>query len=97
MGAGRPTAGGQCRAHCGKPEHAWLSTNKWALEPNSRSNQRAMKDNAWGELDQDVIAAARRTRADLLEQVSLTKETIRQSRDLLRQADDLLARSPLKP
>ena len=49
------------------------------------------------ELDQDALAAARRVRADLLEQVSLTKETIRQSRDLLRQADDLLARSPLKP
>jgi len=56
-----------------------------------------VKDNAHIELDQEALAAARRARADLLEQVSLAKETIRQSKELLRQVDNLLARSPLKP
>jgi hypothetical protein len=34
------------------------------------------------ELDQDALAAARRVRADLLEQVRRAKETIRQSKEL---------------
>ena len=56
-----------------------------------------MEDNTYLELDQEALAAARRVRADLLEQVSIAKQSIRQSKELLRQVDNLLARSPLKP
>jgi hypothetical protein len=47
--------------------------------------------------DEVVLTAVRRTRADLLQQVALTKETIGQSEELLRRADVLLAKSPLAP
>jgi hypothetical protein len=43
------------------------------------------------------FAALRRGRADLLEQIGVSRETIERSKELIRQIDDLLARSVLKP
>ena len=43
------------------------------------------------------LAAIHRNQADLVEQICLSKDTIEQSRELLRRIDDLLAKSPLKP
>jgi hypothetical protein len=43
------------------------------------------------------LAALRRGRADLAEQIRMSKETIERSKELMRQIDDLLAKSLLKP
>ena len=40
------------------------------------------------------LAAMQREQANVLEQIRLSVETIEQSRELLRQMDDLLAKSP---
>jgi hypothetical protein len=56
-----------------------------------------VEDNVFIELALEELAAAHRMRADLLDHLSLSEETIRQSKELLKQADGLLARSPLKP
>jgi hypothetical protein len=44
--------------------------------------------------DHDGLAAMHRGRADLLEQIRLSKETVERSQELLRRIDDLLAKSP---
>ena len=60
---------------------------------------RAMEDTA--SQDMQTLAAARRHRADVLQQISTSHELIRESRALIRQVDKLLARSllnlPLPP
>jgi DNA-binding IscR family transcriptional regulator len=45
----------------------------------------------------DHLAGMRRNRSDLLEQIRLTVETIKRSQNLLKQVDEQLAKSPLKP
>jgi hypothetical protein len=45
----------------------------------------------------NMLGSADRFRTGLGEQASLARETIRQSKQLLRRTDDLLTRSPLKP
>jgi hypothetical protein len=47
--------------------------------------------------DHGALAAMHRGRADLMEQIRLSAETIKQSYELLRQIDKQLAESPLKP
>jgi hypothetical protein len=47
--------------------------------------------------DHCALAAMHRGRADLMEQIRLSSETIKQSQELLRQIDEQLAKSPLKP
>ena len=54
---------------------------------------RAMEDTA--SLDMQALAAARRHRADVLQQISTSHELIRESQALIRQVDKLLARSLL--
>ena len=53
-----------------------------------------MEDNP--DFDAD-LAALRRGRGDLLEQIRVSQETIERSKELIRQIDDLLARPVLKP
>jgi hypothetical protein len=42
------------------------------------------------------LAALQRDRAHVLEQIRVSVETVEQSRELLRQMDELLAKSPLQ-
>jgi hypothetical protein len=59
-----------------------------------------MRDVVRQALDLDeggVLAASGRIRADLLEQVERTRELIKQSEELIRRADKLLAAVPFKP
>jgi hypothetical protein len=43
------------------------------------------------------LAAMHREQVHVLEQIRLSVDTIEQSRELLRQTDELLAKSPLQP
>ena len=47
--------------------------------------------------EDDHLAALLRGREHLLEQIRVSQETIERSRELIRQIDELLARSPIKP
>ena len=45
----------------------------------------------------DHVAALLRGREHVLEQIRVSQETIERSMELIRQIDELLAKSPLKP
>jgi hypothetical protein len=47
--------------------------------------------------DLDLHLALHRGRADLLEQIRVSQETIERSVELIRKIDELLAKNPLKP
>jgi len=47
--------------------------------------------------DLDTLAAMHRGRVDLMEQIRLSQEMLERSQELLRQIDEQLAKSPLKP
>ena len=47
--------------------------------------------------DHDDLAAMHRGQANLTEQIRLSQEMLERSQELLRQIDEQLAKSPLKP
>jgi hypothetical protein len=47
--------------------------------------------------EDDHAAALLRGREHLLEQIRVSQETIERSKELIKQIDELLARSPVKP
>ena len=49
------------------------------------------------EHDLDILAAMQRGHADFAEQIRLSRKAIERSQQLLRRADEQLAKPPLKP
>ena len=47
--------------------------------------------------DDDHVAALHRGREHLLQQIRVSQQTIERSKELIKQIDKLLAKSPLKP
>ena len=44
-----------------------------------------------------ALAALHRERAEIMEQIQVSRETVERSQELLTRIDDLLAKSPLRP
>jgi hypothetical protein len=44
-----------------------------------------------------ALAAIHRGQAEIMEQIRVSQERVERSQELLRQIDDLLAKSPLRP